>query len=320
MGAFILFSLCIGCCSSVIFLELLINEDPGCGNLVTFFHFLFISIEGFINTTRFLSIPSKVPILEWVNLVVLYFIVNLMNNWSFNFNISMPLYMIFKSGSLAASMLTEKIVLQRKHSATKHISVLLISIGISIYTFASSTMEPMEKVNTQDTFINWMFGIAMLSTSLVLSARMGVYQEEIHNRFGRHPREALFYTHCLPLPGFFLISSDLEKHLRIILNSKPINLPGLTIQAPCMVIYLTCGVLSQFLCASSVFWMTSEFSALTVTLVLTLRKFLSIVISIVYFGNVFSNTHLIGAIMVFIGTLLFFDKSSYSVNLKRKIE
>ena len=91
-------------------------------------------------------------------------------------------------------MLTEKIVLQRKHSATKHISVLLISIGISIYTFASSTMEPMEKVNTQDTFINWMFGIAMLSTSLVLSARMGVYQEEIHNRFGRHPREALFYT------------------------------------------------------------------------------------------------------------------------------
>ena len=155
-----------------------------------------------------------------------------MNNWSFNFNISMPLYMIFKSvsidrfnilttslfyaslicnllawfffskGSLAASMVTEKIVLQRKHSATKHISVLLITIGISIYTFASSSMEleSMANVNNENTFINWLFGIAMLSTSLVLSARMGVYQEEIHNRFGRHPREALFYTvrmYCL---------------------------------------------------------------------------------------------------------------------------
>ena len=99
-------------------------------------------------------------------------------------------------------MVTEKIVLQRKHSATKHISVLLITIGISIYTFASSSMEleSMAKVNNEDTFINWLFGIAILSTSLVLSARMGVYQEEIHNRFGRHPREALFYTvrmYCL---------------------------------------------------------------------------------------------------------------------------
>ena len=63
MGAFILLLLLyIGCCSSVIFLELLINEDPGCGNLVTFFHFLFISIEGFINTTKFLTIPRKVPV------------------------------------------------------------------------------------------------------------------------------------------------------------------------------------------------------------------------------------------------------------------
>ena len=129
-----------------------------------------------------------------------------------------------------------------------------------------------------------------------------------------------FLQHCLPLPGFFLISSDLEKHLRISLNSKPLNLPGLTIQAPCMVIYMICGVLSQFLCSSSVFWMTSEFSALTVTLVLTLRKFLSIVISIIYFGNAFSNTHLLGAMMVFIGTLLFFDKYTNSVKSKRKIE
>ena len=105
------------------------------------------------------------------------------------------LYVFVSKGSLAASMITEKIVLQRKHSTAKHISVLLITIGIFIYTFASSSMESMAKVNnTEDTFINWLFGIAILSTSLVLSARMGVYQEEIHNRFGRHPREALFYT------------------------------------------------------------------------------------------------------------------------------
>ena len=34
----------------------------------------------------------------------------------------------------------------------------------------------------------------MLSTSLILSARMGIYQEQIYSKFGKHHREALFFT------------------------------------------------------------------------------------------------------------------------------
>ena len=123
IAPFVILSTFLGCCSSVIFLELLINEgkntcwkncttvldtiiflffftpDAGCGNLVTFSHFLFISLEGFIFTTKFGQKSPKVPIKEWLNLVIIYFIVNVMNNWTFSFNISMPLYMIFKSVS-----------------------------------------------------------------------------------------------------------------------------------------------------------------------------------------------------------------------------
>lgn len=46
----------VGCCSNVVFLELLVKEDPGVGNLITFSQFLFIAIEGFIFTSKLVYI------------------------------------------------------------------------------------------------------------------------------------------------------------------------------------------------------------------------------------------------------------------------
>ena len=91
---------------------------------------------------------------------------------------------------MVTTMITEKIVLGRIHSTSKHISVILITIGICIYTFASSKLIKNEK---NGGFMEWIWGITLLSTSLVLSSRMGVYQEQIHTQWGRHPKEALFY-------------------------------------------------------------------------------------------------------------------------------
>ena len=52
----------VGCSLNVIFLELLVKSDTGCGNLVTFVSFLFISIEGFIFTSNFGKKYPKVPL------------------------------------------------------------------------------------------------------------------------------------------------------------------------------------------------------------------------------------------------------------------
>jgi len=52
----------VGCSLNVIFLELLVKSDPGCGNLVTFLSFLFISIEGFVFTSDFGRKAPKVPL------------------------------------------------------------------------------------------------------------------------------------------------------------------------------------------------------------------------------------------------------------------
>lgn len=90
-------------------------------------------------------------------------------------------------------------------------------------------------------------GIAMLTFALLMSARMGIFQETLYKQYGKHSKEALFYNvsllsaptcrttfkqlqgklklhlseldcvclssqHCLPLPGFLLLSTDIYNH------------------------------------------------------------------------------------------------------------
>ena len=61
------------------------------------------------------------------------------------------------------------------------------------------------------------------------------------------------------------------------------------------------------MCIKSVFILTTECTSLSVTLVVTLRKFLSLLISIAYFDNPFTVSHWFGTALIFIGTLLFAD-------------
>lgn len=42
--------------------------------------------------------------------------------------------------------------------------------------------------------INNILGITCLTVALFISARMGIYQETLYKKHGKHPQEALFYT------------------------------------------------------------------------------------------------------------------------------
>lgn len=43
-------------------------------------------------------------------------------------------------------------------------------------------------------FFWWLIGILLLTGALLLSARMGIYQETLYKQRGKHPFEALYYT------------------------------------------------------------------------------------------------------------------------------
>lgn len=81
--------------------------------------------------------------------------------------------------------------------------------------------------------------------------------------------------------------------------------PLIGLAVPSQWLFMLGNVVTQHLCISSVYILTTECSSLTVTLVVTLRKFVSLLFSIVYFSNPFTTYHWIGTLLVFVGTIVF---------------
>lgn len=134
---------------------------------------------------------------------------------------------------------------------------------------------------------------------------MGIYQEQLYKRYGKHPFEALYYTHLLPLPAFLMFGGNIMDHLQIAVESTPVAVPVLGFAVPIVLLYILGNMVTQYMCISSVYVLTTECQSLTVTLVVTLRKFVSLVFSILYFKNPFTIYHWIGTFCVFYGTIVF---------------
>ncbi|XP_036184539.1 uncharacterized protein LOC118666387 isoform X4 [Myotis myotis] len=46
-------------------------------------------------------------------------------------------------------------------------------------------------------FTWWLLGIGALTFALLMSARMGIFQETLYKQFGKHSKEALFYNNYI---------------------------------------------------------------------------------------------------------------------------
>ncbi|XP_037725078.1 UDP-xylose and UDP-N-acetylglucosamine transporter [Drosophila subpulchrella] len=300
----------LGCCSGVVFLELLVKLDPGAGNLITAAQFAFIALEGFVFTSRFGLAKRVISLRDYALLVAMFFLTSVCNNYVFEFNVPMTLHMIIRGGSLISNMCLGTLILKRSYRLSQYISVVMISVGIFICTYFSSpdlgAKEDLDSTANTDIFW-WLVGVLLLVLALFVSSYMGVTQELLYRRHGKCAREALYYTHLLPLPAFLLMQDNIRTHWLLAYAGEFYQLPLLGVAVPLILLYLLGNVLAQHLCISSVYTLTTECSSLTVTLILTLRKFISLVFSIIYFRNPFTLYHWLGTVLVFVGTLMFAD-------------
>ncbi|NWW47491.1 S35B4 protein, partial [Pedionomus torquatus] len=274
------------------------RQFPGCGNIVTFSQFLFIAVEGFIFEANFGRKKPAIPIRYYFIMVAMFFTVSVVNNYALNLNIAMPLHMIFRSGSLIASMALGVVILKKRYSVSKYTSIAMVSLGIFTCTFMSAKQVASDSsLNEEDglqVFLWWLLGIAALTFALLMSARMGIFQEMLYKQFGKHSKEALFYNVMVgqsPSPSF--------------LPTEPFQVPVIGLTMPIMWFYLLMNVITQYVCIRGVFILTTECTSLTVTLVVTLRKFVSLIFSILYFRNPFTAWHWLGTAFVFVGTLMY---------------
>lgn len=72
-------------------------------------------------------------------------------------------------------------------------------------------------------------------------------------------------------------------------------------RTPIKIVYLILNALTQYVCLRGVHLLSAKSSSLTVTVVLNIRKLVSLMLSVYMFGNVLTGGVLLGAVGVFLG-------------------
>ncbi|KAF1741654.1 LOW QUALITY PROTEIN: hypothetical protein MXB_278 [Myxobolus squamalis] len=278
------------CCANVHCLEALLKLAPSCANFITFSQFAFVSGFELIFTSKFFTAPTHVSV--WLSTL---------NNYVLTLDIPMPLHMVFRSVRLFLN----------RFSGRQYVNGALVSGSISV-----TLSDPSPSWD----FPLYTLGISIMVGSLFLSSLMGVLQvhflnsngqESISRKFGRYPREMLFYTlnsqHFLSLPGFLLISSNISAQFssfKTISHTFEVS-EGIEVKTVWFLLLL--NIFTQYACVRCVYVLTTECTSLTVTMVTTFRRFLSLIWSIYRFKNPFTAYHALGSSLVFLGTLTFVD-------------
>lgn len=190
----------------------------------------------------------------------------------------------------------------------------------------------METSSIDFTSTSFEAGLVILLVAQLLSAYMGAYVEDIYRDHGKDWQANLFYSHLLSIPMFFGFTPVLAKQFSRLHASKSFqippqmaaNLPPVVIKTLAStsqhVIYLTANAVTQLLCITGVNILSANTSAVTVTIVLNIRKLVSFLLSIWIFGNQMSGLMKFGAAMVFGAGALYGWETSYRIPQKRKLE
>lgn len=298
-----------GCCSNVFALETIVKEEPDSGLLITFSQFLFVAVMTWpshfspSHPPLFLK-PRAIPLRVWIPNIMLFCGVNMLNNFAFGYNISVPVHIILRSGGSITTMLVGYIWGTR-YTRVQVLSVAMLTIGVIL----AAMTDAQSKGRTSTQTSTPLDGLLILALAQLLSAIMGLYIQITYAKYGSHWHENLFYSHFLSLPLFLPFTNSLVHQFRQLLSSpalhlsfptswKPPSAPqNLTI--PTHVASLALNALTQYVCIRGVNSLAAHTSAIGVTIVLNLRKLVSLFVSISLFGNRLPGGVILGAAIVF---------------------
>lgn len=135
---------------------------------------------------------------------------------------------------------------------------------------------------------------------------MGLYTESTYKIYGPQWRENLFYSHLLSLPLFLPFAPSMLRTFRSLSNSQTFVLSyDFGIAVPSQIANVATNILTQYACIRGVNLLAAASSALTVTIVLNIRKLVSLLLSIWLFGNSLAMGTIVGALLVFGGGALY---------------
>jgi len=79
----------------------------------------------------------KVPLAKWGYIALLFFGINMLNNWAFAFNISVPVHIILRSFGSVTTMMAGALR-GKRYSPLQIASVALLTVGVLVSAWADS--------------------------------------------------------------------------------------------------------------------------------------------------------------------------------------
>ena len=174
-------------------------------------------------------------------------------------------------------------------------------------------------------------GLAILLLAQFLSAYMGAYTEDTYSRFGASWTENLFYSHFLSLPLFLPLSGTLLDQYRRLAETPNLDVQrygfgslqnksnildtaiSYAAKTPQGVFFLVINALTQLVCISGVNLLSAKSSAVTVTIVLNIRKLVSFILSTLIFGHSLNAKMILGSTLVFGSGALYGWETSWRI-------
>jgi UDP-xylose/UDP-N-acetylglucosamine transporter B4 len=272
-------------------------------------------------------LPRQIPLTTWLSYTLIFLLVNVLNNLAFSHDISVPVHIILRSGGSVTTMLVGYLVAGKSYTRTQVTGVLLLTAGVILAALSDAQAQgridassPSPK-NGRDTR-SFTIGLLLLLVAQTLSAYMGLYIQQIYTALSSTSkpwRENLFYSHAIALPFFLPLYPSLASQFRALMNSPPLSayLPEVSLppsdlntlalaleyltKTPIKIVQLVLNALTQYACIRGVNVLSARSTALTVTIVLNVRKLVSLLLSIYIFGNTLAPGVLLGAVIVFVG-------------------
>ncbi|KTW29316.1 hypothetical protein T552_01271 [Pneumocystis carinii B80] len=324
----ILFLIFGGCCSNIFSLEAIIKKLISKGLLITFLQFLYITIEGlvynFFTGSTFL-VKRNVPIGSWMIIVSLFFTATFLNNKAYSYGISIPMHIITQSGGIFILVILEWLYINKKPDIYQMISIAILTSGVIIANISNIS----EKHSINLSMIEYTRGIIILLIAQILRSFMSIYMEKTFKLYSPNWKEVNFYMHFFSLLLYMPILPKIysqtkllnyfqtpfisqKNHDRSLYEFLKAFLKFKIPKTSNYLFYFCINIITQSLCVQGINRLNVISTALTANIILNLRKFISLILSIYIFENKRNFGTISGIILVFTGSIW------YSIEVHKK--
>lgn len=252
---------------------------------------------------------------------VLWVTMSTLANYVFAYNIAVPIHTLFRSCNIIASCILGYLFFSETYTARQIVCVLVITFGIILasigdaqafiagFTCTDCKVGATSVLAAKNSELaKWTVGVALLLCVQVCQATLGHTQAVLYRRFATRATrneladEYMFSSHVVSLLMILVLWNDISSSAVLAVASPPLSE---RFPVPRSLFFMAMNNLMQICCIKGVFRLSANFSPLTVNVVLSVRKFFSVVLSALWFGNPWTALHSIAACLIFGGVFVY---------------